>query len=253
MNPAEELLPAVAAALPAVPVARFADQLAERLRAGADPHHAADLVLAAACLAGHPAALAILERDHLAAAAAALTRRRLPPADVDEVLQQLREKLLLGERPRLLDYAGRGPLRSFLRVAALRTAHNLRRAAGPLAPPLAAELIAPDDAELAALELRHAAEIKRALQAGLLTLGMRERTVFRLHLLDGLSLEEIGRLYGVNKSSVSRWLGAARAHLLDTARRELAARLDPGDLASLVRAFSENLDLSLTRLLRDPA
>lgn len=81
---------------------------------------------------------------------------------------------------------------------------------------------------------------------------MRERTVFRLHLLDGLSLDEIGRLYGVNKSSVSRWLGAVRAHLLDTARSELAARLAPGDLASLVRAFRENLDLSLTRLLRDP-
>lgn len=253
MTPLDDLLPAIAAALPAVPVARFADQLAERLGAGADPQNAADLVLAAACLTGHPAALAILERDHLSSVAAALARRRLTPADVDEVLQQLREKLLLGERPRLREYAGRGPLRSFLRIAALRTAHNLRRAAGPIAPSLGAEQIAPDDAELAALEVRHAAEIKRALQTGLKTLGLRERTVFRLHLLDGLSLDEIGRLYGVNKSSVSRWLSAARAHLLDTARSELAARLAPGDLASLVRAFRGNLDLSLTRLLRDPS
>src|SRR5262245_23918675 len=127
--------------------------------------HAADLRLAADCLAGQREALAILEREQLGPIAAALARRRLPAADIDEVMQQLREKLLTGERPRLADYAGRGPLRAFLRVAALRTAHNLRRAA-VRTPELSPELFAADDVELLALEGQHAEAFKRAVQAG---------------------------------------------------------------------------------------
>jgi len=212
-----------------------------------------DLVLAADCLAGQPAALARFERDEIAQLGTWLARRRLPPADVDEVLQQLREKLLTGEHPRLRDYAGRGPLRAWLRAAALRTAHNLRRTPATRATveiPAEALVDVGADVELLALEQRHADTLKRAVQVGLATLETRHRTMLRLHLLDGLSLDEIGRLYGVNKSSISRWLGDARAQVLDAIRRELAATIAPSDLGSLVRVLRDRIDLSLTRVLR---
>lgn len=216
--------------------------------------HAADRELAAACLAGQREALLRFEREQLGPIAAWLSRRRIAPSDIDEVMQQLREKLLTGERPRLVDYAGRGALQAWLRAAALRTAHNLRRTPAARAKELSADLLAATDsagaAELLALESRHAPALKHAVQAGLATLPPRERTVLRLHLLDGLSLDEIGRLYHVNKSSVSRWLTTARAQVLDVMKQELAAEIDAGELGSLVRVLRQRIDLSLTRVLR---
>lgn len=215
--------------------------------------HVADRELVAACLSGQRAALLRFEREQLVPVAAWLSRRRIAPSDIDEVMQQLREKLFTGERPRLVDYAGRGALQSWLRAAALRTAHNLRRTPAARTTELSADQIvepgSDGNVELLALELRHAATLKRAVQAGLATLPARERTVLRLHLLDGLSLDEIGRMYQVNKSSVSRWLTAARTQVLEVMQRELSTEIDAGELGSLVRVLRQRIDLSLTRIL----
>src|SRR5688572_31992928 len=64
-------------------------------------------------------------------------------AFVDEVRQALRIRLLVGEagRVRIDDYMGRGPLRAWLGVAALRIALNLKRAARPPSADLLGELV----------------------------------------------------------------------------------------------------------------
>jgi hypothetical protein len=64
-----------------------------------DPAHSGDLQLAADCLGGHRAALITIERDYLAPIVASLERPRFSSSDMDEVMQQLREKLLAAGSP----------------------------------------------------------------------------------------------------------------------------------------------------------
>src|SRR5262249_6913258 len=88
-----------------------------------------DLYLAAACLAGDKAALDRFESDVLAAARGAIQSIDASTAFVDEAVQKLRANLLVGDggAPRLALYAGRGPLRAWVGVAAARTALMMRR------------------------------------------------------------------------------------------------------------------------------
>ena len=87
--------------------------------------HAADLWLAFGCTVGDKDSLAAFDREVLSQVGMLIARMAPTPQLVDEVRQQLRHKLLLarpGERPRISDYAGRGPLQAWVRVAATRAA-----------------------------------------------------------------------------------------------------------------------------------
>ena len=80
---------------------------------------------------------------------------------------------------------------------------------------------------------------------------MRERTLLRLHTVEGLSLERMGVMYRKDKATLSRWLAAAREKLAEETRARLAERLAlaPPELASLLRAIRSQLEVSLLRLL----
>ena len=187
--------------------------------------------------------------------AAAVSRVERSPEFLDEVLQQLREKLLVGKPPRIETFEGAGPLISWLRAAAVRTALNARRpqareAAGEDAALEELPLAGPDP-ELAIIRLQHRAVFSEAFKTALAVLSTRERNVLRLQGLDGLSLERIGEVYGVNKSTVSRWLTNVHEVLLQRTRSELALRLtlDTAQLDSLFKAMRSSLELSVARLL----
>ncbi|WP_164010764.1 sigma-70 family RNA polymerase sigma factor [Pyxidicoccus trucidator] len=254
-------------AWPTVPLSEegFLRHLAERLapeRTLAEVH-AADLYLACACARGVPSAHAALERHVLPKTAASVARVRGAGVESAEVLQRLRERLLVsegGRPPRVADYEGGGPLVAWLRAAAVRTALNLQRAegrrarleedaeAGPLAE------VAGADVELGYLRQRHREDFQAAFSEALAALPARERTALRLHVVEGLSLERIGTMYRTHKSTVSRWVSRAREEVLAGARQRLAERLrlSSGELHSLMRAVDGELDLSLPSLLREP-
>ncbi|WP_426756166.1 sigma-70 family RNA polymerase sigma factor [Myxococcus sp. Y35] len=224
--------------------------------------HAADLYLACACARGDAAAHAALERQVLPKAAASVARVKASGVDPSEVLQQLRERLLVpeGDRPaRLAEYQGRGPLSAWLRAAAVRTALNLQRAerrrahAEEEALPLSMAA-GTTDVELAYLQRNHREHFQTALSEALKALPARERTVLRLHAVEGLSLERIGTMYQTHKSTVSRWVARARETALEGTRQRLAERLrlSSGELHSLMRALHGELDLSLPSLLSKP-
>ena len=214
-----------------------------------------ELFLAWACARGDPAATRALDTHYLARLGPTVGRVDPSPDFLDEVLQQLREKLLVGPSPRIATYDGAGPLMSWLRAAAVRTALNARR---PGAREVAADdealealPLAGPDPELAAVRGQHRAVFSEAFRAALATLTPRERNLLRLQALDGLSLSAIGEMYGVNKSTVSRWLAHAHEALLAATREGLAQRLalDPAALDSLLKAMRSSLDLSVARLL----
>jgi RNA polymerase sigma-70 factor (ECF subfamily) len=222
----------------------------------ADTAHAADVYLAYACASRVHGAAAAFERAFMGSVASYLARFRPTPAFVDEVSQILRERLLVGPSPKIAEYAGRGPLAAWVRVVAVRTALNLKNARGErpheaLDPdrPIADDGTSP---EIQALRNKVRPLFKVAFREALRALSTDERNLLRLHYVDGLSMDELGRLFKVNRSTVFRRLGACASQLLEGMRDRLGAemRISPAELESLAGAVKSDLDVSLADLLR---
>jgi len=215
--------------------------------------HLADLALAVACAAGDPAALELLDQRYLAQIPSYLGKHGGTPAFADEVRQRVRMKLFVGDAPKIASYAGTGPLGAWLRVVTIRCARDLHRAAHPaaqLTEAIAQPSMAPDP-ELDYLKLRYGAELSAALGEVLGALEPRQRNLMKLYFLDGLTVEVMGRMFGVNRSTVTRWLADIRARIRDETHRMLRARLGirDSDLAQLWGIVESRMDLSLRSLL----
>lgn len=243
--------------------AAFLRFLAERAKT-AEPRaiaalHAADLYLACACAAGSSEALVELDKRLVATVGPAVARLRATPSFVDEVQQLLRQKLLVGgagSAPKILDYLGKGSLAHWLRAAALRVALNLLEsqkvgAAEPDDEGLSRMPAIGPDPELALVKQRYGPEFKAALEGALRGLSPRERNFLRLYFVQGLTVEQIGRMEGTHKSTVSRWLTRAREALLDEVKKRLKERLSlsASELDSLLGVLQSQLDVSLVRVL----
>ncbi|MHA7629570.1 sigma-70 family RNA polymerase sigma factor [Corallococcus sp. M7] len=258
--PADAVYLRARAAWPGVELSRedFLAHLAARTTAagGAPLPHAEDLFLACACARGLPTALAHFERQHIPAARQALARRGIAPDVVDEALQRLRERLLLHRPdgpPRMAEYDGRGPLEAWVRTVALRLAMTeLRERAARPAEALLPTLLPAGDASFAALKHRHHADIEAAIASALASLEPRQRTILRLHLVENVGVEDIGRVHGVSRATMTRWLKDARDTLAERTHAELRRRLDVDapELHSLALSLLSGLDLSVRHLLR---
>jgi RNA polymerase sigma-70 factor (ECF subfamily) len=228
---------------------------------GASEMHAADLALAWCAAAGDARAVKRfdgLAKGEMAAAARAIDRA---PAFVDEIVQQTRVRLLVGDRaageaPRIASYRGTGPLRAWAAIAAQRIALNAKRGAktGPASGDdgaLAAIVDREPDVELRHLKQLYRSELASALAAALAGLPDRARAILRLRFVDGLELAQLGRLYGVHESTASRWVTAALDDVGRAARDGLVARLAIGreTADSVARIVQSGLDLSVARLL----
>lgn len=222
--------------------------------------HADDVELARRCLRGDADALAALDRRIAAAAAAAARSLNESPSFADELAQQLRDRLLVAPSaeatPRLAAFAGAGPLDGWLRVAATRTAINLRGRSAREAPVTDSAirqlpLSAPDlDAEL--LKREYGAEFSRAFAEALGRLDERQRNLIRMHYLDGVGVEALGVIYRVHASTISRWLARAREQLFDDTREIVRQRLavSEEELRELMDLVRSRMDVSISRFLR---
>jgi RNA polymerase sigma-70 factor (ECF subfamily) len=265
--PSDELLRALAAlveaaraALPGVdvPPADFARHVAARC-AGADPRkaieglHAADLYLACACARGDARAIALLEERFLAEVPRFLAPMRLPVSAVDEVRQLVRERLLVGDPPRIADYAGRGPLAGWLRVVALRLASDLRREGAGTKERADEPAIPAVDPELLLVKRRYGEAFNQAFADAFAALDPEERNLFRLFYLDGLNLDRIAIVCQVSRATAGRRMLAARKRLLDGTLRLVGERLrvPPDELESLLGVVRSRLEISLPGLLAE--
>ena len=239
--------------------------LHQLLRGGAagtaDDRHLADVGLAAAALVGDPAAQRALDRLIRAEAQRVVAELRQPAWLADEVHQELSQRLLVAEPdgvPRLVTYAGQAPLGRWLGVAAMRTALNLLRRPQQRETPLdddldVADALLPPD--LAVVRDKYRGEVEQAIRAAFDALDSpRDRNLLRMYYLERIGLEQLGQMFGVHGSTVSRWLTALRASVLEDVRARLAERLGMAgsfsDVDSLIRAVQSELDLTLSRILR---
>jgi RNA polymerase sigma-70 factor (ECF subfamily) len=244
--------PALERVDPATDPARLASFLEPHLVAPIASLDATGLLLAAAALSGDLAALMRLEGLLVTE-----VRRAVAPIDrsldfIDEVTQLVRERLLV-EPARLADYAGQGPLEAWVRAVSVRVALNARRpgAREDLVSSVPEQQLLEPNPELALLRARHHEAFKTAFAAAVASLSARDRTILRLTTLDGLTLAQVGTMYGKDASTISRWLATSRQQLLDQTRGALSEQLGVtgSALDSVMRAADSELNLSISRLL----
>ena len=216
--------------------------------------HGNDLFLACACGRGDAAALSSLEKSFLSTLPRSLHRIDPSPGFIDEVLQLVRRRLLLGDeerRPRILDYGGRGPLRGWLRVLATRTALNLREPAwreqgldSAMERDLIAGALSPEQA-LIKDQLR--AHFKDAFCRALDSLSPEERNLLRLHLVDGLSIDRLAVMFQIHRSTAARRIERVRQLLIDRLRGDLVdtAGIAESEVESALNLVLSGFDLSL--------
>jgi len=78
-----------------------------------------------------------------------------------------------------------------------------------------------------------------------------DRSLLRLHYIEGLSLDRLAVMERVHRATVARWLSDARSTVLSRVRTLLAERLKLSghEGESLLRFVRSRLDLSLRRAL----
>lgn len=221
-----------------------------------------DLYLAWWAGTGEPRGIAAFEAAYATDLRRLLDRfHRLPP---DELQQQLRIKLFVGTATlpaRIRDYSGFGFLQNWLRVTAARSfvdaarADQSRRFEDELDE---SELLGlapiggdPRDAQQRA---QVSAAVKRAFATAVASLAPRERTFLRHASVDRLTLDQIAATYQIHRATVARTLASARERLLVMTRTGVASELGikPDELASAMQQLDSRLELSLSRVLKQP-
>lgn len=232
---------------------QFASHL-DRLGWSAElPRQVEPLYLCAACSLGSAAACGALEREYFPALRSAIARRYKRWDFVDDVLQQTRERLMVGAAPRIATYRGEGSLSAWLRQVATRIALDLRRGPSPAAlfadwrehARLHAEGMSasPSPATNAGA---WAVWVERALVEALASLEPPQRSLLRMFYVQGVKIEEIGRCYGIDRSTAYRRLRRAessiRRGVLDAVRKKTGLST-ADELGELLRATCDQLSV----------
>jgi RNA polymerase sigma-70 factor (ECF subfamily) len=256
------------AAWPGVPLefAALVAHLGERAPAGIDPLvwlgelRPGDLYLACACAERIPEALLAFETAFLAHVEEYLQTLRPTPALVDDTRQELLQKLFLGTReggPKIRLYEGRGSLAGWVRVAAVRTALNLRDSEKKSqegleeAERLARTLVAEGDPELELELASYQREFLAAFRASMAALSRRDRALLRFVYLERMTPARVAGMFGVHRTTVMRWIEAAQQKIYDETCSRLIEhlRLSPSDCDRAFSLIESRLDVSLDTLL----
>ncbi len=212
-----------------------------------------ELLLACACVGRDAGAIAAFEREYFGEIEAVWHRFHRLPLTLEDVQQRLREKLFLHEPPAVAGYAGIGELRSWVRAAALHMLLNISTRESREQPTderfFDAVVDADTNAEAAYLKQACRTEFKQAFAASLDRLTSREKTLLRYAFGDGLSVDQIGAIFGVHRATAARWVAKARLRLVEETRAELVSSLHigEGEAASIVRAALTGLGSTLLR------
>jgi RNA polymerase sigma-70 factor (ECF subfamily) len=238
-----------------LPLERFAARAGDGREVQAE-----DLYLAAACadaVAGAAAAFRAAHREDLIAFALPILKSR--PAAIEHADELLVELLVGGDAgPRLAGYSGRGPLRAWLRMTAVRRALNqsrdVERHAALDARLLRDAALADQEPEIAYMKERYGAAFEAAFRDALAALPPAQRALLALHHGQGLGMDAIAAMHRWSRPTASRRVAAAREALFEAACALVRQRLNvaAAEVESLFRLVRSQLDISLSALLADP-
>jgi RNA polymerase sigma-70 factor (ECF subfamily) len=209
-----------------------------------------DLVLARACLEGDPQALRLFDAEILDPLVPQLAALGSPRSEIDEVLQALRVRMLTGCEPKLASFVGRSSLKRWVRVSAVRLLRRQTEGTTPLDLSAGFVDLGPDP-EIAYFKQLYRSKFREAFARAVEQLTHRERNLLRYHLIDRLTIDQIGRIYHLSRASAARHVARARTRLAETTLAIMRRDLDLGEaeLRSVMRAIRSRLDVSVVRLL----
>jgi RNA polymerase sigma-70 factor (ECF subfamily) len=246
----------------------FATYVAERLpsAAGQDEQEAeseielqwADLYLACACANGDKAALSRFDEAFSEEIDAAV--KRIGAAiEHDELRQLVWVKLFVaapGQKPRITEYRGRGKLRTWLRITAMRVALDRNALAVGREIPFEGDALSfliggGEDPELKYFRHAYTEEFRMAFGDAFEGLESRDRNLLRYAFGEGLSIDAIASVYSVHRATAARWVSKAHAAVLDGVRQALQSRLrvTKKELSSILRLIASQLDITLDTYL----
>ena len=218
--------------------------------------HLDDFTLAYACGRGQERAVVHLLREYGALMRREAAKVQSSPTFVADAEARLHERLLSprdDKPPRIAGYHGRGALKDWVRVAAARNALNMARDDAAdwrhrTSTTAEAVAIAP---EQHFLEDRYREDVNDAIRFAFGSLEPQTRNILRMHYVDGLGLGELGALYGVHKSTMSRRIAKARDKVLHRTCERLSEQLSApsADVASLIELLRSQIDITLSRVL----
>jgi RNA polymerase sigma-70 factor (ECF subfamily) len=253
----QELAEAVAAARTQWGIEVAPERLQTYATRGGTPSastHLVDLCLACACNDGDTTALAAFDRELRATVDRAARKVGGGRVDIDEVLQRLRARLLVGDGrtgAANADYSGQGPLLGWLRITATREILGMRRREkfeAPLDEDLLFALPAPEaDPELEFLNQHYRAAFRRAFQHAFAALEPVARDLLRAHYVDGLTFDALAERLQIHRATVARWIARARETLMTSTREQLTRTLEIGrdELDSILNLVGSRLEVSL--------
>lgn len=252
----------------ALPAEHFVRHLAERLPDGNEESQLGwllnelrldELYLACACTHVITGAAAAFEQHYLSKLPGRLRALKLSAAMIDDICQAVREKFLVStddRQPYIAAYEGKGELQNWMYVIAVRLARRWRRGDEPPAREDEAAALEAlpspgSDPEIELIRRSLQVELRSAVRDACTGLSEQERHLLRLHYVRRLSTAKLGTLFGVNQSTVSRWLASARQTIYEETKRLLQERLrlSSRDLESLVAEINSRLDLSISQLI----
>jgi RNA polymerase sigma-70 factor, ECF subfamily len=219
-----------------------------------------DLALAFGCLHEIPAAIAGFDKQPLRETAPALRRAGASESQVDDTRAQLCTMLLVrvADKPaRISQFTGRGSLKSWLRVIALREwkrvnastqRETLRDSA--LFDRIANAL----DPHQSALKESYRQLFRQAFDASLASLSMHDRLVLQQYFLDELSIDKLATLHDIHRATAARWVASIMEKLMTKTKAALGTQLGISSLEidSVMRMIRSSLDISLGALAPAP-
>jgi RNA polymerase sigma-70 factor (ECF subfamily) len=215
----------------------------------------AEFALCLACGRGSREALSRFEVLFEPTLRAALRRFATANVPADELSQLLRERLFVGSgSPKILEYSGQGFLENWLRVTAVRTFTDAVRSGPKREVPLPEGLLeaeSGDDVELAYLKTHYRAALKQAFEHAVGALEGGSRNLLRQSVVQRLTIDQIGALYGIHRATAARRVEKAKADLLVLTRARLMEQLhvEETELDSIMNLVRSRFDLSVGRVL----
>lgn len=208
--------------------------------------NAPDLLLAIAALERIPTAQRELDR-RLVAVCRGIS---LKSFDFDELVQLTRARVFVGPPPRLETYSGRGALAQWLRAVALTTLSHATRSrkehSGMDDERVLAMVTQDTSPELRAIDKKRSRLLLEALTRALMHFSSDERTMLKLRFANGMTFDEVARVFGTHRTTAMRTVEKAHARLIRKFHDELeAAEVSRSELDSLSRLFEGSFMLHL--------
>jgi RNA polymerase sigma-70 factor, ECF subfamily len=217
----------------------------DRLGWGASlPGEPEALYLCAACYAGQHMACELLDKTYFPGLKIALLRQSGRHDDIDDILQQARERLLVGPVRRIGTYRGDGPLQSWLLRVVLRLGLDVWRREVNGRRLVALEglrVVSAMKSEPGVEDIGVEAcvgHLERALLEAIGRLSLQDRQLLSLHYVQKLQIDELATCLGVFRSTVYRRLRRVERRVERDCIRSIGARTgisNPDELIELLR------------------